>query len=111
MYALTIKNPHAYNILYSGKDVESRTWKLPLNYQGVWIALHAAKTYDKSWPIVTIPKDYYGAIIGFVKFSDCVENSDSKWAIPGQYHWLISETTTLSNPIPCKGALGFWRYL
>lgn len=74
MFALTIKQPHAFHILHSGKDVENRTWKLPEHHKNQWIALHAAKTADKTVPAVNgIDSSYYGAIIGFLKFSDCVQ--------------------------------------
>ena len=110
MFALTIKQPHAFHILHSGKDVENRTWKLPEHHKNQWIALHAAKTADKTVPAVNgIDSSHYGAIIGFLKFSDCVQDSDSLWAMPGQYHWLISVAKPIDRPIPCKGHLGLWR--
>ena len=110
MFALTIKQPHAFHILHSGKDVENRTWKLPEHHKNQWIALHAAKTADKTVPAVNgIDSSHYGAIIGFLKFSDCVQDSDSPWAIAGQYHWLISVAKRIDRPIPCKGHLGLWR--
>ncbi|MFM7577068.1 MAG: hypothetical protein ACKO5Q_09065 [Microcystaceae cyanobacterium] len=110
MFALTIKQPHAFHILHSGKDVENRTWKLPERHKNQWIALHAAKTADKTVPAVNgIDSSYYEAIIGFLKFSDCVQDSDSLWAIAGQYHWLISVAKPIDRPIPCKGHLGLWR--
>ena len=110
MFALTIKQPHAFHILHSGKDVENRTWKLPEHHKNQWIALHAAKTADKTVPAVNgIDSSHYGAIIGFLKFSDCVQDSDSLWAMTGQYHWLISVAKPIDRPIPCKGHLGLWR--
>ena len=118
MFALTIKQPHAFHILHSGKDVENRTWKLPEHHKNQWIALHAAKTADKTVPAVNgIDSSHYGAIIGFLKFSDCVQDSDSLWAggsaaasrFAGQYHWLIGVAKPIDRPIPCKGHLGLWR--
>jgi hypothetical protein len=110
MHALTVKQPWAQLIL-NGKDCENRTWKLPRHYMNTWIALHAGKGYDKSSPIFISKKELvFGAIIGFVKFSDCVTNHPSEWAMAGQYHWVISERKILPNPIPCTGFLGFWRF-
>jgi len=107
MFALTIKQPHAFHILYSGKDIENRTWKLPEHHKNQWIALHAAKSPDKTVSAVNgIDSSHYGAIIGFLKFSDCVQDSDSPWAIAGQYHWVIGEAKRISQPIPCRGSLG-----
>ncbi|MFM7578659.1 MAG: hypothetical protein ACKN9E_13525 [Microcystaceae cyanobacterium] len=118
MFALTIKQPHAFHILHSGKDVENRTWKLPEYHKNQWIALHAAKTADKTVPAVNgIDSSHYGAIIGFLKFSDCLHDSDSPWAggsaaasrFAGHYHWVIGEAKRISQPIPCRGSLGLWR--
>ncbi|MGL5032327.1 MAG: hypothetical protein ACRC6M_00830, partial [Microcystaceae cyanobacterium] len=95
MFALTVKQPHAYHILNSGKDIENRTWKLPEHHHNIWIALHAGKAGDKH-AISKLSKPeqeslVYGAIIGFIKFSDCVKNHPSSWAIADSYHWIISE--------------------
>ncbi len=110
MFALTVKQPHAHDILHSGKNVENRTWKLPDCHRNQWIALHAAKTADKTCSqIVEIPKDHYGAIIGFIRFADCVQDYDSRWAIAGQYHWIIDRAIAATKPMPCKGYLRFWR--
>ncbi|MEB3191138.1 MAG: hypothetical protein VKL42_12425 [Snowella sp.] len=114
MFAITVKQPWAYHILNSGKNIENRTWKLPEHHRNTWIALHAAKTYDKTsnetviTPTFLTPAEY-GAILGFVKFSDCVENHPSQWAAFGQYHWVISEAVKIDKPIPCRGNLGLWR--
>ncbi len=50
-----------------------------------------------------------GAILGSVEIVDCVQNSKSKWAIPGRWHWIIKNPRKFAKPIPCKGALGFFR--
>jgi len=113
MKGLTLKQPWAHLVVHGGpdgqKDIENRGWPIPRTFLNTWIAIHAGKSYEKGFS--NIPKEEldFGAIIGFVKFSDCVQNHPSKWAIAGQYHWVISEVYPLEAPIPCKGALGFWN--
>lgn len=111
MYAITLKQPWAYYILHRGKDVENRTWKLPESHKNEFIALHAGRTFDIDYcpSFIALDENQFSAILGFIKFSDCITNSTSEWAIKGQYHWIISEVIRLKHPIPCKGALGFWR--
>ena len=50
-----------------------------------------------------------GALVGSVEIVDCVENSRSKWAIRGQWHWILKSPLVLAEPIPFKGKLGFIR--
>jgi hypothetical protein len=111
MYAITLKQPWIHYILYHGKDVENRTWKLPESSKNQWIALHAGKTFDKNYcprSSISLDKNQFSAILGFIQFSDCITNSSSEWAIENQYHWVISQKIILKEPIPCKGKLGFW---
>jgi hypothetical protein len=111
MLAITLKQPWAHLIFNDDKDCENRTWKPPKHCINTWIALHAGKSYDKDCLLKITRKDLvFGSIIGFVKFSDCVTDHPSKWAIQGQYHWVIAEKKTLELPIPCKGYQGFWRF-
>jgi hypothetical protein len=50
-----------------------------------------------------------GAILGSVEIADCVKNSNSKWAIRGQWHWILRSPRRFAKPMPCKGKLGFFR--
>lgn len=50
-----------------------------------------------------------GAIVGSVEIVDCVRNAKSKWAIRGQWHWILRNPRVLTKPIPFKGKLGFIR--
>jgi hypothetical protein len=51
-----------------------------------------------------------GLIIGMVELVDCVENSESKWAETGLYHWIMKNPRPLVKPIPARGSLGLWEY-
>jgi hypothetical protein len=50
-----------------------------------------------------------GAIVGSVEIVDCVRNYKSKWAVRGQWHWILKNPRVLTKPIPPKGKLGFIR--
>jgi hypothetical protein len=49
-----------------------------------------------------------GALIGSVNLVECVTNSRSKWAIRGEWHWILTEPKQLVRPRPMKGQLGLW---
>lgn len=121
MKAISILQPWA-SALLGPKDIENRSWYLPLQYLGVPLALHASKRQDIGEMLAfarvmvrAIPEsvseytqmDYpYGAIIGVIAFSHCVEASDSPWFF-GPVGWVKASVTPI-DPIPCRGALGLW---
>ena len=51
------------------------------------------------------------AIIGKVNLVDIVDDSDSVWAEPHQYHWILSDAGPFDKPIlGVKGKIRFWNY-
>ena len=134
MKALTVKQPWA-RLIFLGKNVENRSWKT--NYRGK-LLVHAGKAFDydallflhkhdavnllrsmlvhfkvkfdlvNCQPIGHDDKEC-GAIIGSVDVVDCVENSKSRWAQPGVFHWILENPVEFQKPIPCKGAQGLWN--
>lgn len=109
--ALTVKQPHAWAIASGNKDVENRPWKfwLPL---GSSIAIHAGVADDRDGLGVPcrVPDDLTrGAIIGLVDVVACVQDSPSRWARPGQWHWLLANARLLDEPVPARGHLHLWR--
>ena len=102
----------AYAILHLGKDVENRP--MLRQYRGR-ILIQASKTImdDERAAARKLGLDpdglVRGAIVGDVEIVDCVRNSKSKWAIRGNWHWIIRNPRILAKPIPFKGALGFIR--
>ncbi|MFH2071237.1 MAG: hypothetical protein ABIJ75_00105 [Actinomycetota bacterium] len=54
-------------------------------------------------------KEPTGAIIGFVELVDIIRDSDSEWAEPGMYHWVLREPWFLDGPIQMRGYQGLWR--
>jgi hypothetical protein len=51
----------------------------------------------------------YGAIIGEVTITACVQDSPSPWAEPGLYHFLLADPVLYDKPIPYCGQLGFFE--
>lgn len=91
----------------SGKDVENRPWRT--HYRRRILIQAALKIeFEEALKLKLNPDELpTGAIVGSVEIVDCVRNSNSKWAIRGQWHWILKHPRCLANPIPFKGALGF----
>lgn len=129
---LTVKQPWGYLICSGIKDIENRTWKLPEKYKGERVLIHASvkpvfKTHPLSNDLFTkeqwlaIPEKQtrkiidelpiISAIIGSVRFVDCVVNYPSIWAGKGVYNWVLANPILFDKPIlNVKGKLGFWNY-
>lgn len=128
MKALTIKQPFASLICWGAKDIENRSQRTHIRgkvlihagaqwYEGAkesslkiltkeqkeWVSngQSIALLYNESMPL--------SAIIGEVEIVDCVQNHPSIWAIDGYWHWVLANAVIYENPIPCKGALSFWK--
>jgi hypothetical protein len=57
-------------------------------------------------------KPFYknNSIIGYVELVDIIKNSDSVFAIPGQYHWILKKPVLFDKPIlNIKGKLNFFN--
>ena len=122
MKALTIIEPWLSCILYHGKDVENRSWRLPVDFLNKPIALHtskknipirdmvAASTSLKPFGIRVDPYLPPGCIVATAYFTKC-ELGEPKppWRLPNLYHWHLKVTGIRETPIPARGALGFWE--
>jgi hypothetical protein len=126
MKALSIRAPWWWFILHAGKDIENRDW--PTKFRGT-VYVHASKWWSKSAVIedAHVAMDCYeradvpckaemkweamkargGCIVGTVDIVDCVSESKSPWFF-GQYGFVLANPRALPEPIPCKGALGFF---
>lgn len=128
--AISIKQPWAYLICAGIKDVENRTW--PTKYKGR-VYIHASAkpvgqyfsegvfTADQlnyliqSKKIDLIEKVQLSAIIGHVDIVNCIskerngKGSDSIWAEPDCFHWILRNPVLFDKPIlNVKGKLSFW---
>jgi hypothetical protein len=109
--ALTVKQPHAWAIAAGLKDVENRSWRfwLPL---GTTIGIHAGVKDDPNGLTVPVPVPdalSRGALIGLVDVIACTTDSGSRWAIPGQFHWVLANARLLDEPIPMRGHMHLFR--
>lgn len=128
MKTITIKNPWANLICKGIKDIENRTWKT--KYRGK-ILIHSAQTIDKNfrcmnlmftpeqWKSLSVKEQQTmvcgifdsSAIIGEVEIVDCVTDSNSVWALPNNYHWILKNPVMYDKPIlNVKGKLSLWDY-
>lgn len=122
MKALTIRQPWASLILCGGKDIENRDWQT--SYRGI-VAVHSSAKMSRvdmedacdvmqgfvpRFSRTRFQQDQFptGAILGTVEIVDCVSNSDSPWFF-GKYGFVLENAVAFPQPIPCKGALGFWE--
>jgi hypothetical protein len=107
MKTLSIKNPWAYLICSGEKDIENRSW--PTSYRGK-LLIHVPAKYDSAGPpVIFLPPPW--SIIGYVELADCIQNSRSRWAEPGLWHWVLKNPVLFDRPIPnIKGALSLWEF-
>ena len=154
MKVLSVKQPFAYLLCANLKNIENRSWKLPEKYKGETILIHASarpnisilgsstifskeqwdylKGFDMMLPFFQ-DKLPTSAIIGSVRFVDCVINHPSIWAEKTErfaineswpngrpesagkkgdiYNWVATDAVLFEEPIlNVKGKLGFWDY-
>jgi len=105
------------------KDIENRNW--PTEFRGR-IYVHASKREDDfietmQWlgehvgiapfACMMLSSKVYsprGVVLGEVDILDCVTESKSPWFV-GKYGFVLSNPSAYSDPIPCKGKLGFFN--
>lgn len=125
--AISIKQPWAGVVAAGIKDVENRVWKT--NFRGR-VLIHAGATIvkgtfgelfsqDQRTNLVHLALNYgiklapitgtKSAIIGSVEIVDCIQNSDSIWTIPNNWHWILKNPIFFNEPIVnVKGRLSFF---
>lgn len=113
MRALTVRQPWAGAIAHQAKRVENRSWKLPAKHHDTRILIHAGSRPDRHAQVYGEHLDVYSAIVAVATITGChFDNGNqvccSYWAQPGQYHWELADVVALPEPVPAKGALGFW---
>lgn len=106
---LTIRQPWASLIILGKKNVENRTWST--NYRGQ-LVIHAGTAPNtalvEKYERLTGPDLPRGFILGTVDVVDVVVGSRSRWAEPGNFHWILRNPRPLPKPIPTLGRLGLW---
>lgn len=147
---LSVKQPWAYLICSGIKDIENRSWRLPEKHRNEWVLIHASTnirqsigellllTQEQLYAIKSLPdknkasffngRQVEHAIIGAVKYSDCVISHPSVWAEMSNpisfdeygypleyekkiYNWVVAGPILFEEPIlNVKGKLSFWNY-
>ena len=129
--AISIKQPWAYLICAGIKDVENRTWAT--KYRGR-VYIHASGTSWEWYKVCNYLTDkmvdvfekmgfngkwlrdlHVSAIIGHVDIVNCIskarngKGSDSIWAEPDCFHWILRNPVLFDKPIfNVRGKLSFW---
>ena len=133
--ALTVLQPFATAIVsteLTAKRVENRSWPRTYPKAGQWVAIHAGRSWypgnadtilseietytgwgtrrDPTGAVRVYP---LGALLGIARFVGCVQPGEVPipqrgWAV-GPWCHVIDDVRPLPSPIPCRGALGFWR--
>lgn len=123
--ALSVRQPWAWAIIHGGKDVENRDWRRPnpgLTFRGR-VAIHASSgmtrdEYDAIFPrgAPPIPPAHLlvrGAIVGHVQVMDIIRDPHREMIKSPWFHGpvgLMLAHPVAIEPIPCAGALGFFRW-
>ncbi|RFB95743.1 hypothetical protein B5K11_09515 [Rhizobium leguminosarum bv. trifolii] len=130
MLALSVRQPWAHAIVNGWKDIENRKWNT--SNRGL-VCIHASafnrrkidedlddyrevvndyvNTYCGETPSTWTAEDLtFGAIIGVARIVDVTMRHSSPWFF-GKYGFVLADQQILAEPIPVKGALGFfdWR--
>ncbi|ASS56848.1 ASCH domain-containing protein [Rhizobium leguminosarum] len=128
--ALSVRQPWAHAIVKGWKDIENRKWNT--SQRGL-VCIHASafirSNFDSDLddysdvvseriipgehqaPSTLMAKDLaFGAIIGVARIVDVTMRHSSPWFF-GKYGFVLTDQQILAEPIPVKGALGFfdWR--
>jgi hypothetical protein len=119
---ISIRQPWAWMIVNSWKDIENREW--PTRFRGR-ILVHAAKgmthsEWESAWSFahgsgaspaaieagITFDTIERGGIVGSVDLVDCVEKSESRWFV-GRYGFVLARQR--ARPfVPYRGQLGIF---
>lgn len=153
MKCLSERQPWGFLLCAGIKNIENRTWPLPEKYKGETILIHASAKWDgrhrnmsqlftpDQWRSLSddMQKIMVGgilptsAIIGSLRFVDCVINHPSIWAEKTPdlitetdkngldwrlvsrksyiYNWVATGAVLFDKPIlNVKGRLGLWDY-
>lgn len=129
--ALTVRQPWAWAIVTGWKDVENRVWNT--SYRDtlhIHSGLAQVNEEDLGSPLIRnaidttrqagFPLDFKsGYILGSVELAGVHHANDcrnpqgqlcSPWALPGNYHWALTEPNRLTCPFPEKGKQGLWKF-
>jgi len=113
---ITIRQPWAHAILHLGKDIENRSWYT--HYRGPLLIHAAARAEANPRSLLSqhmsrppsgndLRNLQTGCILGVVDLVDCMRGSKSRWAIRGNWHWVLENPRPI-KPVECTGRLNLW---
>ena len=136
MWALTLKQPWAWMVLYGTKDIENRGWcnriTRELEKTAKLFAIHAGVGMTKAYydaavafareedPDLDVPSPetlVFGAIVGVAQIGKIYSKESYgrkgsekyvRWRMPEQHGWELSYRAPLPHPLYMKGAQQFW---
>lgn len=113
---LSVKPFMAWAIVHGHKDVENRSRRT--NHRGL-LVIHASNYRSQRecdldyWAVRDLVGDKVpievpdSGLVGTVVVTGCTDDSRSRWAQDGAWHWLVKDGRPLPYH-PCKGWLGVW---
>lgn len=123
--ALTVRQPWLDAIVLDDTDPKRTENRATRTHRRGLVLLHAGMSYDRHaverpvmgrWMARTGAfrlRAQFGAILGLAQITDCHEADGccGPWGEtgPGVFHYTLDRVRRLPAPVPCKGALGFWR--
>lgn len=132
MKAISLWQPWATAVAIGAKTIETRHWWTP--YRGR-LAIHAAKkdtaelreffTWDACKPVrdagfLRFDQLPFGAIVATARLVECLRTNDVDALTPqerslgdygpGRYAWMFDDIEGFVNPIPYRGAQGFFEW-
>lgn len=120
--SVSIHQPWAWLIVAGFKPVENRTWAtkhrgpvlIHASARPAFSVAEASALLERCGAIprplqdVSGPGRQCGGIVGVATVADCVRNHPSPWAMPGHWHWVLTDARPLGF-MPCRGRLGFFN--
>ncbi len=117
---ITLWQPHASLIFSGHKRYETRSWPCPKKYIGQRIAIHAGANQTDMNELFRACKgtrkrnwyDYQDLAHFIEPFGDGgLENPDKYGDFSfGRFAWKLTDAELFKEPIPAKGAQGFWNW-
>ncbi|MFI8459040.1 hypothetical protein [Kitasatospora sp. NPDC085464] len=111
---LTVRQPWAWAIIHAGKDIENRSRLTRL--RGT-LLIHAGRRWADAGEAalkargIDVPAEArrYGHIVGAVTVTGSTQDSASSWAVPGMWHWELTQPIAADQLVMCQGKLGMFR--
>jgi hypothetical protein len=115
--ALTIQQPHAWEMTDRGKRLENRTWFT--SYRGeLWI--HAGKSRERADRFPDGVDLVFGAVVAHADLFDCqeaqfvekhavIDGFDQEEFREGRVCLMLMELVKLPESVPCRGAQGIFN--